>query len=171
MVIIKKERYKVDHTYQQTLAWHETLEIHELVAFQSIGLMKLKMGLQHIQDPALKNIYLQTIKELEMNLNELLQFYPYAPHPGQSSEYRISDSFYAGDLLAFAKTAVRNYGIAITEVATPALRNVLKKQMNLAVTCHERIFSYMYQNGHYPSYDLAALLQHDMTLAKKALSI
>ncbi|QGH37035.1 spore coat protein [Gracilibacillus salitolerans] len=145
--------------------------MHELVAFQSVGLMKLKMGLNQIQDPTLKKIYLQTIKELEMNLNELLQFYPYAPHPGPSSEYRISDSFYAGDLLAFAKTAVRNYGIAITEVATPALRNVLKKQMNLAVTCHERIYTYMYQNGLYPSYDLAKLLQNDMMLANKALSM
>ncbi|MGP4041050.1 spore coat protein [Gracilibacillus sp. D59] len=162
----------MDNSYhQQSLAWHETLEIHELVALQSVGLMKLKMGIYHIQDPTLKNIYLQTIKELEMNLNELLQFYPYAPHPGSSDEYRVSDSFYAGDLLAFAKTAVRSYGVAITETATPALRAVLKKQMNLAVTCHERIYTYMYQNGLYPSYDLAKLLQHDMTLAKKALSM
>ncbi|MDX8045183.1 spore coat protein [Gracilibacillus sp. S3-1-1] len=157
--------------HQPTLAWHETLEIHELVAFQAIGLMKLKMGLQQIDDPALQNIYMQTIKELEMNLNELLQFYPYAPHPGQSSDYRVSDSFFAGDLLSFAKTAVRNYGIAITEVATPALRNVLKKQMNKAVASHERIYNYMYQTGNYPSYNLNQLLQHDMVLAKKAMSM
>lgn len=160
---------KIGH--HQTLAWHETLEIHELVAFQAIGLMKLKMGLQHIEDPALQTIYLQTIKELEMNLNELLQFYPYAPQPGSSSDYRISDSFYAGDLLAFAKTAVRNYGIAITEVATPSVRNVLKKQMNMAVASHERIYTYMYQTGHYPSYNLEQLLQHDIVLARKAMSM
>lgn len=30
------------HQQPQHLAWHETLEIHELVAFQSISLMKLK---------------------------------------------------------------------------------------------------------------------------------
>lgn len=86
-----------------TLAWHETLEMHELVAFQSIGLMKIKMGLKNIQDQHLRRIYLQTIKELELNLNELLQFYPYAPHPGPTSEYRITDSFSAGDLLSFQK--------------------------------------------------------------------
>ena len=100
----------MSHTYPQTLSWHETLEIHELVAFQAIGLMKLKMGLNNIKDHNLKGIYEQTIKELEMNLKELLQFYPSAPHPGQSSEYRVTDSFLAGDLLGFSKVAVRNYG-------------------------------------------------------------
>ncbi len=33
------------------LAWHETLEIHELVAFQSIGLMKLKKAYPKVTDP------------------------------------------------------------------------------------------------------------------------
>lgn len=59
---------------RQTLAWHETLELHELVAFQSIGLIKLKNGLKSIEDDHLKSIYVQTINELEMNLKELLQF-------------------------------------------------------------------------------------------------
>jgi hypothetical protein len=46
----KGEVWKVDHAYPKTLAWHKTLEMHELVAFQSIGLMKLKIGLNNIQD-------------------------------------------------------------------------------------------------------------------------
>jgi spore coat protein F len=158
----------VDH---QTLAWHETLELHELVAFQSIGLIKIKNGLKAIEDNALKNIYLQTINELEMNLKELLQFFSIAPQPGKSSDYRIEDSFLAGDLLAFAKTSVRNYAVAITETATPILRQVFKKQINQAIDCHERIYNYMYHNGLYPSYDLKRLLQHDMMLARKAMSM
>ncbi|MBT2756778.1 spore coat protein [Mesobacillus foraminis] len=162
----------MDNTYYQALAWHETLELHELVAFQSIGLMKLKMGLRKgIQDPTLQRIYLITIQDLEMNLNELLQFYEYAPHPGQYSEYRTDDSFLAGDLLGFAKTAVRNYGVAITETATPALRKILKKQLNKAIDCHARIFSYMYNKGLYPSYNLNKLLHSDITLANKAISM
>lgn len=161
----------MDHNYPQTLAWHESLELHELVAFQSIGLMKLKMSVNNIQDDNLKGIYLQSIEELEMNLNELLQFYPSAPHPGNSSEYRVTDSFLAGDLLTFAKTSVRNYGVAITETATPSLRNILKKQLNLAINCHERIYNYMYQNGLYPSYNLNKLLQNDIMLAKNAISM
>ncbi|PWW20772.1 spore coat protein F [Cytobacillus oceanisediminis] len=157
--------------YQQALAWHETLEIHELVAFQAIGLMKLKKGLKEIQDQELRQIYLKTIQGLDMNLRELLQFYPYAPHPQQSADYRSSDSFLAGDLLAFAKTAVRNYGVAITETATPAVRKVLKKQLNQAIDIHEQIYSYMYRKGLYPSYNLNKLLQNDMMLAKQAMSM
>ena len=99
-----------------------------------------------------------------------LQFYPSAPHPGESSEYRITDSFLAGDLLDFVKTAVRNYAVAITETATPALRAVLKKQLNLAINCHGRIYSYMHANGLYPSYNLNELLQNDMMLARNAIS-
>jgi spore coat protein F len=99
------------------------------------------------------------------------QFYPSAPHPGESSEYRITDSFLAGDLLAFAKTAVRNYAVAITETATPALRAVLQKQLNLAINSHGRIYSYMYANGLYPSYNLSKLLQKDMMLARNAISM
>jgi spore coat protein F len=161
----------LEHTARNTLAWHESLELHELVAFKSIGLMKLKLGLQSIQDPTLQGIYQQTIKEIEMSLQELLQFYPAAPHPGHSSEYRVTDSFLAGDLLVFAKTAVRNYGVAITETATPALRKVLQKQLNLAIDAHERIYNYMYSKGLYPSYDLNKLLQNDVTLARNAISM
>ena len=51
----------MDHTYPKTLGWHETLEMYELVAFQSIGLMKLKIGLNNIQDSNLQRIYLQTM--------------------------------------------------------------------------------------------------------------
>jgi spore coat protein F len=161
----------VNHHSPKTLAWHETLEMHELVAFQAIGLMKLKTGLNNVKNPNLQRIYLETIKELEANLKELLQFYSSAPHPGESSDYRITDSFLAGDLLAFTKSAVRNYAVAITETATPALRAVLMKQLNLAVNSHERIYSYMYANGLYPSYDLNKLLQNDIKLAKNAISM
>ena len=85
-----------------------------------------------------------------MNLNELFQFSPYAPHNDESSEYRITNNFLAGDLVAFAKAAVKNYAVAITETATPAVRTVLKKQLNLTVNFHERFYPYKYSNGLYP---------------------
>ncbi len=156
---------------RKTLAWHESLELHELTAFNSIGLMKLKTGINQIQDRSLKNIYQTTIREMEKSLKELLQFYPYAPKPGVSSEFRVDSSFYAGDLLAFLKTAVRNYSIAITETATPQLRKILINQLNTAILAHERIYNYMSQNDLYPSYDMNELLQNDIDLAQKALSM
>ena len=52
----------MNHTYPKTLAWHESLEMHELVAFQAIGLMKLKTGLTNVKDPNLQRIYLKPLK-------------------------------------------------------------------------------------------------------------
>lgn len=34
---------------RRTLAWHETLEMHELVAFQSNGLIKLKKMIREVK--------------------------------------------------------------------------------------------------------------------------
>ncbi len=152
------------------LAWHETLELHELVAFSSIGLIKLKKSINKVKCPTLRTIYSNSIKELEINIKELLQFYPLAPRDGE--EVRDMDkAFYAGDLLGFFKAAVRNYAVAVTETATPELRNVLARQLQSAVNAHARIFNYMLERGYYPSYDLQKLLNNDINLAKRALSM
>ncbi|MBV7505736.1 hypothetical protein KW850_10770 [Bacillus sp. sid0103] len=41
---------------KKLLAWHGTLELHKLVAFQFVGLMKFKMSLNIITDAELKEI-------------------------------------------------------------------------------------------------------------------
>ncbi|MEH7179442.1 spore coat protein [Neobacillus vireti] len=159
---------------RRTLAWHETLELHELVAFQSDGLMKLKLSYKKVPDAELKEIYNKCIHELEHNLTELLKFYPSAPgYQGRDDDddYREDVGFYAGDLLGLSKSLVRNLSIAITETATPALRNVLTKQITTAIKGHERIFNYMHKHGLYPSYDLGRLLGHDFENAQKALKM
>ncbi|PPA70802.1 spore coat protein [Jeotgalibacillus proteolyticus] len=153
------------------LAWHETLEIHELVTAQSIGLIKLKMTVSKVTDPALSALYADAINGLSENLRELVQFYPLAPSAGRFEDERNDEVFYAGDLLLLFKSSVRNYAIAITETATPALREVLKRQLNGAIDSLAKAFNYMYERGEYPSYDLNALLQHDLMLAQKALSL
>lgn len=156
----------------KTLAWHETLEVHELVAYQSLGLMKLKKMLPKVSDPNLKKIYEMTIKDMEKNLRELLSFYPDMPGGEERGEFKTEHSeMHAGDLLVLLKTAVRNYAIAITETATPALRKVLVSQMQKAIMGHERIFNYMYEKDLYPAYDLNKLLEADQMNAKKALKM
>ena len=153
------------------LAWHETLEIHELVAFQSIGLMKLKKSLPEITDPTLKNLYNEAIQGLSKNITDLLKFYPLAPRSEEEDEEIREDllPFYAGDLLALFKTSVRNYSIAITETATPAVRNVLKQHLLAAIDTHAKAYSFMYSRGLYPSYNFEKLLQDDVRVANKAL--
>lgn len=156
------------------LAWHETLEIHELVAFQSIGLLKLKDSYADITDPALKNLYKQAINGLSTNVEELLAFFPKAPYHRNDTTDEIDrnakHSIYVGDLLALFKSGIKNYAIALSETATPSLREVLKKQFSSTVDMHAKIFTYMKKEDLYPAYDLEKLLTNDTQLAKKALS-
>lgn len=156
---------------RKLLAWHETLELHELVAFQSSGLMKLKMSISKVTDHELKELYKKCIQDLEGNLKELLKFYPSAQgYQGRVEEdFREDMGFFAGDLLGISKTLVRNLAGAITETATPALRKTFSNQLIGAIHGHERVFNYMHKHGYYPAYDLGLLLGHDIENAQKAL--
>jgi len=157
---------------QQHLAWHETMELHELTAFQSNQLINLKMNHHEVKDPQLHGLYLETINSVEQNLRELLNYIPLAPQGTRSVNTAMDlTAFYAGQLLIFAKTSVRNYSIAITETATPRLRQTLQKQLNAAIVLHGRIFQFMYQRGLYPAYDLPKLLANDVAVANKAINL
>ncbi|MGY0694917.1 spore coat protein [Virgibacillus sp. FSP13] len=155
------------------LAWHETLEIHELVAFQSIGLMKLKKSVGDVKDNMLHNLYVQCIKDYENNIKELLQFYSLAPRDDDEEldTRNLGNGFYAGDLLILSKTSVKTYAAAITETATPMLRETLTKHLQKAIQAHAKIFSYMYDKGLYPAYNLEKLLKNDLKNAHMALEM
>ncbi|MBL4955035.1 spore coat protein [Neobacillus sp. OS1-32] len=157
---------------RRLLAWHETLELHELVAFQATGLMKLKMSINKVTDNELKELYRKGIHDLETNLNELLKFYPQAQgYQSRDNDAREDLGFFAADLLALSKSLVRNLAAAITETATPSLRKVLTRQLTGAIHGHERVFNYMHKHGYYPAYDLGRLLGHDIENANKALKM
>jgi spore coat protein F len=156
---------------RRSLAWHETLELHELVAFQSNGLMKLKRTIEKVTDPELKAIYRKSIMDIEGNLKELLPFYATAAQLPQREEQLIDEGYFSGNLLGLCKTTVRNYAIAITETATPQLRSILTTHINKAIKGHDRIFNYMHKRGFYPAYDLGELLSNDLINAKKALDM
>ncbi|MRG87303.1 spore coat protein [Salinibacillus xinjiangensis] len=160
----------MDH--QGTLAWHESLELHELVAFKSIGVMKMKMALPQITDKTLKGLYSRAIHENQDDLRELMEFYQHVPNPDyREGEERNPNVFFEGDLLAFTKSGVRNYAVAITETATPALKNVLVNQLNSCIILHDLVYQYMHKKGDYPSYDLNKLFANDIKLAQMALSM
>ncbi|MGC4377735.1 spore coat protein [Fictibacillus sp. Mic-4] len=152
------------------LAWHETLELHELVAFQSAGLTKLKMSIRKVPDHELRTLYMQAIQGIERNIRELLRFFPNAP--GYDHNPRQADAgFYAGDLLGLAKASVRNYAMALTETATPELHQVLSRHLQNAVQLHYNVYRYMLEKGYYSSYDLHQLLTNDVKNAHKALDM
>ncbi|WHY76903.1 spore coat protein [Neobacillus sp. WH10] len=161
----------MEHEERKLLAWHETLKLHELVAYQSSGLMKLKMSITKVTDNELKDLYKKGIHDLEGNLKELLKFYPSAQgyQAREEEDLREDMGFFASDLLGLSKGLVYNLATSITETATPALRKTFTNQLMGAIHGHERVYNYMYKHGYYPSYDLGHLLGHDIENAQKAL--
>jgi spore coat protein F len=163
----------------QHLAWHETLEMHELAALQAHCLMDFKMALPGVQDAALRGLYTEAIQGIQQNLRDLTPFYTKAPVPPSAGGARSATgdaradmtAFYAGKLLSFAKSAVRNYAIGITETATPALRETFQRHLLKAIQLHGKVFAFMYQHGYYPAYELDKLLANDLKMARQALSI
>ena len=153
-----------------TLAYHETLELHELVAYQSNALIGLKMKVGDISDQELKNLYVTVIKVMERYIKELLQFFPRAPHREDEERDRQESGFYAGNLLGLTKNLIRNYAIAITETATPVLKKTLTNQLNGLIDLHSQIFNYMAKHDMYPAYNLSALIKNDVNNANKALA-
>lgn len=150
------------------MAWHETMELHELVAFQSNALMTLKKVCREIRDPRLSYLYEKAIHTIKKNLHELLPFYSATPYISQYNHHH-NTAHQAGNLLGISKTAVRNYGNAITEVATPALRRVLTRQLHRFILLHAKVFHYMQHHSYYPAYDLDRLLYQDQMNAERAL--
>ncbi|MFC4601808.1 spore coat protein [Cohnella hongkongensis] len=157
--------------HEKHLAWHETMEIHELVAFQSNCLMDLKMNIAQVKDPALKALYEEAIAGLEHHLKELVPYFKLAPVHTRGALPSDMTAFFAAHLLICAKTSVRNYAIAITETATPSLRATLQNQLNKAIELHGKAFRYMYERGLYPSYNLEQLLANDTKHAQMAIQM
>ncbi|GKS09637.1 spore coat protein [Paenibacillus chitinolyticus] len=154
----------------QHLAWHETLELHELVSLQTGQLIACKQKLPTLADEGLQTLFRAAIQTLEQNLNELLAYYPEAPAASRNKNAELP-VLEAGQLLAFAKTAVRGYACALTETATPRLRATFVKHLLRAVEFHAKVFNRMYADGAYPAYDLKELLENDAANARAALSL
>ncbi|WP_055105735.1 spore coat protein [Paenibacillus ihumii] len=83
----------------------------------------------------------------------------------------MTDQVVASDLLIAAKSGIKNYAAALSEAATPEVRNVLCDQLSKAVNLHEQIFNYMRDNGYYNAYDPDQQIQMDVQNADKALNL
>lgn len=84
---------------------------------------------------------------------------------------KMSDQVIAIDFLISAKSAVRNYSIAITETTSPKVREVLKRHLNDAIKTHEIISNYMMKNRFYHAYNLQEQFKVDMKATDTALSL
>ncbi|MCJ8015030.1 spore coat protein [Paenibacillus sp. KQZ6P-2] len=151
------------------------MKLHELTAFTANSLMGLKMSVHNVADPQLHALYEEMIRAEEANLKELLQFYPMAPTETRNnkgkSEYGDMTGFYGWQLLGLSKSCIMSYADAITETATPKLKDTFTKHLNNAIKFHTKIFNFMMDRCYYPAYDLHQMLENDKMMAKKALEM
>ena len=68
------------HANHTRLAPHETLELHELLAFQSNTLIRQKKTVKKITDPGLRRLYIQSIEGLQMNIAEIVKELEHRPY-------------------------------------------------------------------------------------------
>jgi similar to spore coat protein len=83
----------------------------------------------------------------------------------------MTEQVIATDLLISAKAAVRNYAVAISETATPEVRSVLRRHLDVAIGMHERIARYMMKKGYYHVKDPEEQIKIDMKAADTAVNI
>ena len=83
----------------------------------------------------------------------------------------LTNQVIATDTLLAAKTAIRNYALAITETATPEVRETLVKHLDDAIMFHKKISTYMIDNGFYHPLNTSKQLEIDLNIAEKALSL
>jgi similar to spore coat protein len=83
----------------------------------------------------------------------------------------LTDQMIAFDLLNDAKAGVKIYAAAITDATTPAIRNVLKKQLDQTIAFQEQVGSYISEHGWYNAYDAGAQLVMDADMTDNTLRL
>lgn len=83
----------------------------------------------------------------------------------------LSDRIIATDFLVSIKSLIQNYSIAITEVTSSELRNLLKNHLNHAIDTHDAITGYMMSNRYYHPFDIQEQKQEILTITKTALEL
>ncbi len=83
----------------------------------------------------------------------------------------MSDQIIATDFLNGIKSGIKNLATALTESATPEVRQVLRNQLNDALNTHEQFTNYLSSKGWYDAYNISRQIQMDMQTAQNTLSL
>lgn len=83
----------------------------------------------------------------------------------------MTDQIIASDLLIAAKSAVRNYTLALTESASPDVRKVLRRHLEDAIVLHEQVTTYLVNHGWYEPRQFTRQMQMDIENAETALGL
>jgi similar to spore coat protein len=83
----------------------------------------------------------------------------------------MTDQVIAQDLLNGIKTGIKSLATALTEAATPDVRQVLRNQLNDALNMHEQFTNYMSGKGWYDAYNLSRQIEMDLQNAQTTLNL
>ncbi|MDN5293063.1 MAG: hypothetical protein PWQ91_196 [Eubacteriales bacterium] len=83
----------------------------------------------------------------------------------------LTDQVICGDLLSSVKSSIKTCASAITEATSPEVRNVLRRQLEDAITFHEKVSEYMMEKGWYHPYDINEQIKLDLKGAQSALNL
>lgn len=75
------------------------------------------------------------------------------------------------DLLNSAKQGIKYYAWAISETATPEVRNILTQQLNTAIQTHETVTNFAMKKGLYHAYNPQEQMQMDIQNAHRVLNM
>jgi similar to spore coat protein len=85
--------------------------------------------------------------------------------------HSMTDQVLAMDLLIAAKSGIRNYAMAVTEVGTPEVKATLTRQLDEAINMHEMITMYMMDKGLYHPWNVNEQVQLDLNNIQTALNL
>jgi similar to spore coat protein len=83
----------------------------------------------------------------------------------------LADSLFALDFLMAAKNGVRNCAIALTEMATPEARSLVRGQLEQALALHDEISKLMMNKGWLHPYNVNEQFQLDIKSAETTVKI
>ncbi|MCX8130958.1 MAG: spore coat protein [Clostridia bacterium] len=83
----------------------------------------------------------------------------------------MTEQVIATDFLLASKTAIKSYAMALSETASPQVRDVLRRQLDVAIGTHERITNYMMDKGYYHAYNPQEQIRVDMKAADNVLNM
>lgn len=83
----------------------------------------------------------------------------------------LADTTFAMDLLLRAKEGVRNIAAALTESASPDVRNLLRKQLMQGIAMHQEITELMINKKWFHPYELSEQYKLDQLSANNTLMI
>ncbi|MFY9382062.1 MAG: spore coat protein [Eubacteriales bacterium] len=88
----------------------------------------------------------------------------------KTMEQKLTDQVIANDMLIAAKSGVKTYASAVVESATPAVKDMMKKHLDDAITFQSKIGDFVMSKGWYDAYNLNKLLENDCKQSQCAIN-